>query len=104
MQVLVPGHQFRLDNVVRPDQPGQILVFVNNEFADDDLSRTVNKADGTTLDEVISAAIERSRLLNKRTPCRENSIVLTKLEEAQLWLRKRAADCKAPSLEANPRS
>ena len=37
--------------------------------------------------------------LNKTFPCRENSIVITKLEEALLWLGKRKADREKRGVE-----
>lgn len=52
-------------------------------------------ANGTTNEEVIEVLIHRLRWLNQKLPCRENSLALTKLEEALHWLgargRNRAA-------------
>ncbi len=37
--------------------------------------------------------------LNKKFPCRENSIVITKLEESLLWLHKRKSDRERRGVE-----
>ena len=47
---------------------------------------------GTTLEEVIRVAILRLSNLNMRFGCRENSLAITKLEEALMWLNKRTED------------
>ena len=43
-------------------------------------------------DELLEALIARINWLNKQFPCRENSITITKLEEALMWQNKRTAD------------
>lgn len=48
---------------------------------------------------IIATLVHRLRVLNRRFPCRENSLAITKLEEAQLWLEKRTADRKARGVE-----
>ena len=58
---------------------------------------TVNN--GTTNEEVLAVLIDRLQFLNGKFPCRENSIALTKLDEALLWLNKRTADRKARGVE-----
>lgn len=47
---------------------------------------------GTTNEVVISAVIYRIRSLNELAPCRENSLAITKLEEALHWLDARTKD------------
>ena len=47
---------------------------------------------GLQNEDVLEALIDRMNWLNGKFPCRENSIVITKLEEALLWLNKRTAD------------
>ena len=51
---------------------------------------TVN--DGTTNEEVLKALINRMNFLQSQFPCRENAIVITKLEESLMWLEKRTTD------------
>ncbi|MCK6462864.1 MAG: hypothetical protein L6Q29_03555 [Candidatus Pacebacteria bacterium] len=48
--------------------------------------------DGTTLEELLRVGIERLKNLNSRFNCRENSIAITKMEEALMWLNARTAD------------
>ena len=43
-------------------------------------------------EEVLEALINRMNFLNGEFPCRENSIVITHLETALLWLEKRTND------------
>jgi hypothetical protein len=62
------------------------------------------KTDGVTNEEVIRMLIHRISYLNDTWQggmfrCRENSIAITKLEEALLWLGKRTADRKARNVE-----
>ena len=44
---------------------------------------------GTTLEWVLKASIARLQDLNTRFSCRENSLAITKMEEALMWLNKR---------------
>jgi len=54
---------------------------------------------GTTLEEMLRVSIERLKDLNSRFACRENSIAITKMEEALMWLNKRTEDRKARGVE-----
>jgi len=54
---------------------------------------------GTTLEEMLRVTIERLKDLNLRLPCRENSVAITKVEEALMWLNKRTEDRKARGVE-----
>ncbi len=54
---------------------------------------------GTTLEEMLRVSIERLNDLNRRFPCRENSIAITKMEEALMWLNKRTEDRKKRGVE-----
>lgn len=47
---------------------------------------------GACIEEVLIDAYEHLYYLNKKFPCRENSIALTKIEEAVLWLDARTKD------------
>jgi predicted metal-dependent hydrolase len=44
---------------------------------------------GTTNEEVLAMLIDRLYWLQKKLSCRENAIVITKLEEALMWLNRR---------------
>ena len=56
----------------------------------------VNGCQVNTLIETAKLIIEG---LNKKFPCRENSLAVTKLEEALMWLEKRTKDREARSVE-----
>ena len=59
---------------------------------------------GVQIDEVIEFARKTIDGFNKAFPCRENSIVLTKLDEALLWLMKRKLDREARQVEGTNQS
>lgn len=54
---------------------------------------------GTTLEEMLRVTIERLQDLNARFSCRENSIAITKMQEALMWLNKRTEDRVARGVE-----
>jgi hypothetical protein len=64
------------------------------------------KIDGVTNEEVLRVLIHRLHYLNEawgnppgKFRCRENSLAITKLEEALMWLEKRTADRVARGVE-----
>jgi len=96
MKVLTPGHKYELDHFASfglEGVPVQTLQFIHKEPIDNAVPiamRTVS--DGTTNEEVLRVLIDRLQFLQTQAPCRENAIVLTKLEESLMWLNKRTAD------------
>ncbi len=63
-----------------------------------------HKIDGVTNEEVLRVLIHRLRFLNETCQdgkfwCVENSLAITNLEEALLWLEKRTADREARKVE-----
>lgn len=54
---------------------------------------------GCQVDALIWVARDIIHGLNQKFPCRENSIVITKLEEALLWLGKRKVDREKRGVE-----
>lgn len=54
---------------------------------------------GCQVDDVVQWSRDLISRLNDDFPCRENSIVLTKLDEAILWLRERKRDRMARNVE-----
>ncbi len=110
MKVIKEGHKYELDHFESyglPGSPVQTLQFiekvpvqVGNEASP--ASGTTELAtvnDGTTNEEVLRVLIDRVQYLNRKFPCRENAIVITKLEEALLWLNYRTAQRKARGVE-----
>lgn len=90
MQIKVEGHQYEMSNFENKYQSGQILQFIHKE--PNESNELITISDGTTNEEVLEVLINRMNFLNNKFPCRENSIVITHLETALLWLEKRTND------------
>lgn len=54
---------------------------------------------GCQIDHVIWAITIIIRSFNSKFPCRENSLAITKLEEAMMWLEKRTRDREGRRVE-----
>lgn len=54
---------------------------------------------GVQNEQVIAVLVHRLAVLNKAFPCRENSIAITHLETALLWLEKRTIDRRRRGVE-----
>jgi len=59
--------------------------------------KTVNE--GTTNEEILEVLIDRMNYLQVKFPCRENAIIITKLQESLMWLEKRTSDRKKRNVE-----
>jgi hypothetical protein len=98
MKVLRNHHRYELDNFDGGEP--QIIQFIEKEpkqgGAPGEL-QTINN--GTTNEEVLRVLIDRLKGMGAKFPSRENSIAITKLDEALLWLEKRTADRKARGVE-----
>ena len=94
MRVIEEGHGYELKNFERCPNPElhNALWFVK-------MDETGSYHNGSTNEEVLAALIDRMKYLNNKFPCRENSIVITKLEESLMWLEKRTADRVARGVE-----
>ena len=90
MQIKVEGYQYEMSNFENKENRGQILQFIHKEPNKNNELITIS--DGTTNEEVLEVLINRMNFLNNKFPCRENSIVITHLETALLWLEKRTND------------
>ena len=89
MECILEGHAYSLKNYVCDVQ---IIEFMKKEKGE-------VTHDGTTNEEVLNMLISRMQYLNKTLPCRENSIVITKLEEALMWLNKRTQNRTIQNVE-----
>ena len=97
MQVITTGHKYELASFEGgTPQSLQFIEKVPTSEGSKEL-RTVN--DGTTNEEVLKVLIDRLQYLNGKFPCRENAIVITKLEESLMWLNKRTSDRLARNVE-----
>lgn len=63
-----------------------------------------NGKNGLQVEEVLGAALERLQGYNKAVPCRENSLAITHIEEAIMWLNKRTADREARGVEGTDKA
>ncbi len=99
MKTITPGHRYELANFEQTDKPGQIIQFIEKEpvLCEPNMLATIN--DGTTNEEMLSVLIDRMQYLQTKFPCRENAIVITKLEESLMWLEKRTKDRVARNVE-----
>jgi hypothetical protein len=89
MKVLVVGHQYEVDNF---ESGTSLIQFIHKEPSETDNTRLVTVSDGTTNEELLRVLIDRTEYLNSKFPCRENSIAITKMQEALMWFEKRTAD------------
>lgn len=102
MKVITAGHRYELNHFESyglPGLPVQTIQFIEKVPVGDGSTdlRTLN--DGTTNEEVLRMLIDRMQYLQAKFPCRENALVITKLEESLMWLEKRTADRKARGVE-----
>ena len=89
MKVITEGHLYELDNFEDKSIPNQNLQFIQKEPVSVGSTELQKVAEGTTNEEVLS---DRMNYLKSKFPCRENAIVITKLEESLMWLNKRTED------------
>jgi hypothetical protein len=100
MKIKTQGHRYELANFEATALDGQILQFIEKEKDIEGIFKTVK--DGTTNEEVLAVLIDRLQFLNSKFPCRENAIVITKLEESLMWLNKRTLDRLNRGVEGKP--
>lgn len=100
MKVIVPGHRYVANNFENTDG-GQTIQFIHKKPRDSDeqMTELYTVADGTTNEEMLKVLIDRMNFLQNAFPCRENAIVITKLEESLMWLNKRTEDRKKRGVE-----
>lgn len=105
MKILHEGHYYELANFEKLNHEGQRIQFIHKETdpsgigAGDDGVTLHTIADGTTNEEVLAMLVDRMKYLQAKFPCRENAIVITKLEESLMWLNKRTEDRIARKVE-----
>lgn len=99
MKVITEGHEYILEPFEGTGE-GQRLAFIRKApkvgGAEGELVTVMN---GTTNEEVLEVLIDRMQYLQNKAPCRENAIVITKLEESLMWLHKRTGDRIARGVE-----
>lgn len=98
IKVLTPGHLYELD-MFEGNPTGQRVQFIEKVPVEPGSTTLETKNNGTTNEAVLEMLIDRLQFLQKAFPCRENAIVITKLEESLLWLEKRTADRVSRNVE-----
>lgn len=98
MKVLDKGHKYELEYFEESDSPGQVIKFINKETVKD-TSVLTTIYDGTTNEDVLSMLIDRMSYLHDKFPCKENAVVITKLQESLMWLEYRTKDRKERNVE-----
>lgn len=76
---------------------GSVVVYQDIQFQHGPIQE--NGVNGVQNEEVLELLAMRLRALNVAFPCRENSIAITKIEEAWLWLRHRTAIRQSQGVE-----
>ncbi len=68
----------------------QIITFLRGDRTDKGI--VIPRVDGILHEQLLGMMIEDLKYKSNLVPSRETSIVITKLEEALMWLEKRASD------------
>lgn len=94
-----PAHRYRLSG-------DQVLQFLKKVPAPPGFAfpGLMVEREGTTNEELIEVLLDRLRTINAQVPCRENSLAITKLEEAAHWLDARTRNRQARGVEGTPAS
>ena len=90
-------NEYALLNFKRDSEPDGTLRFQSVAFYE--MKENGSFDNGTTLEEMLRVSIERLQDLNNRFSCRENSLAITKMQEALMWLNARTTDRIARNVE-----
>ena len=96
MRVITQGHRYSLKNT--ESETHQVIQFIEKKPIEGTTELEVIN-DGTTNEEVLSMLIDRMNHLQQSFPCRENAIVITKLQESLMWMEERTKDREARGVE-----
>ena len=97
MKVITKGHKYTLAGFEKPEDT-QSIQFIE-KVPGKVLGELLTLNDGTTNEEILEMLIDRMQYLQAKFSCRENAIVITKLEESLMWLNKRTSDRKKRNVE-----
>lgn len=98
MKILTEGHKYVASNFENSEY-GQTIQFIEKTPKEEGSTELITVNDGTTNEELLEILLDRMNYLNSKFPCRENSIVITHLDTALLWLNKRTNDRKKRNVE-----
>lgn len=99
MNIITEGHLYVLENFENKAAEGQRIQFIQKTPAHPGSSELETVADGTTNEELLAVLIDRMSYLQAKFPCRENALVITKLEESLMWLNERTRKRQARGVE-----
>ncbi len=100
MKILSEGHSYILSNFEKDlDDYNQQLQFIEKVPVSQGSTELKTINDGTTNEEVLRVLINRMNYLQGKFPCRENAIVITKLQESLMWLEHRTQGRVARGVE-----
>ena len=85
------GYEYKLENFDNKET-FQSIFFIKKEPITEGSSEMKVVQDGTTNEELLEVLIHRLGVLSSKFPSRENSIAITKIQEALMWLNKRTTD------------
>ena len=97
MKVLTEGYKYQLSGFENAENTQEIQFIEKTLIEGTTELKTVN--DGTTNEEMLEVLIDRMNYLQGKFPCRENAIVITKLQESLMWLEKRTSERKKRNVE-----
>lgn len=98
MQISIPGHRYLLPKFNDPSDT-MVLQFIQKEPIEEGSTELKTINDGVTNEQLLEVLVNRINFLNSKFPCRENSIAITHIETALLWLEKRTNDRKKRGVE-----
>ena len=91
------SNEYALLNFKRDKEPDGTLRFQKIIFYE--MNEDCSFENGTTLEEMLRVSIKRLQDLNNRFNCRENSIAITKMQEALMWLNERTKEREKRGVE-----
>lgn len=97
MKIIKDGHAYQLRNF--ESDSTQEIKFIQKAPRNPATTELETLQEGTTNEEVLAMLINRMYFLQEKFPCRENALVITKLEESLMWLEKRTEDRKRRGVE-----
>lgn len=89
-KVLTEGHKYSIQHFESENRTE--LQFIEKKMTEEVEGTLTTVNDGITNEEVLNVLIDRMQYLQKQFPCRENAIVITKLQESLMWIEKRTSD------------
>ena len=98
MNILNEGHRYMLQNF-EDKTGGQEIQFIQKAPTSPASIELETVSDGTTNEEVLAMLIDRLSYLQAKFPCRENALVITKLEESLMWLNERTRKRQSRGVE-----